>query len=190
MRYIGNQALNGTDGAETQEWHVDISVSIKPKDARTKVLYNVPIGTERMFRVSVLPRIGRDFAVDIAQPQASWIRLRKESGKVPFTTSVEINTYGLEPASIYMEDLVFAVNGVDIHREPVMLSTQFYDPANLPDVPLYTPLNPGKRKKYLFLSMISAINTVTQFAIAAVVLIVALFILLFVLLIFSAVIAA
>lgn len=144
----------------------DIAVVFKPRDARSRMLYNVPLNTKRMIKLSILPKVGDNFSIIIHLPQTAWLTLTPNTGEIPFTTTLMIDTTGLEPATLYKESLSFTVNGVEIHREPIYLSTQLYDPTILQARKQMTPLNPGKKKKNILISLMTGIRIISHFIIA------------------------
>jgi len=144
----------------------DIAVVFKPSDARSRLLYNVPLNTKRMIKLSIRPKVGDNFSVTIRPPQTAWFTLTPNTGEIPFTTTLLVDTTGLEPATLYKENLIFTVNGVEIHREPIYLSTQLYDPMILQAGEPITPLNPGKKKKHILISLMTGMRIISHFIIA------------------------
>lgn len=163
----------------------DIAVIFKPRDARSSKLYNVPLNTKRTIKLLVRPKVGDNFSITIRPPQTVWLTLTQNTGEIPFTTTLIVDTTGLEPATLYKENLIFTVNGVEIHREPIYLSTQLYDPTLLQAGELITPLNPGKKKKNMLVSLMTAMHIISQFLIAIGFLYVLLLVLLLIMLIVS-----
>ncbi|MEZ4621183.1 MAG: hypothetical protein R2867_37570 [Caldilineaceae bacterium] len=167
---------------------VDIAVSFKPQNVRSTVLYNVPLNTKRVAKMIVYPRIGEKFEVEIAQPQSAWLSLTRYGGIVPFSTTLIVDTTHLHAVSLYKEDLHFLVNGVEIHQEPIYLSTKLYDP-NDQNVQLIHPFNLPKRKKNFLVTVLTWITVVSNFIVAFgalfVLLIVVLVIILIIALVFS-----
>ena len=153
-------------GKTMTAFQAEIAVFFKPKDARSRVLYNVPLNTKQVIKLSIHPKVGSGFVVEILPPQSDWLKLSQHTGKIPFTTAVTIDTTGLEPFSLYKEELVFTVNGVEIHKEPIFLSTQLYDPDLLQGVTVIRPLNPGKRKKNAVISILTALAVIRNFIVA------------------------
>lgn len=149
-----------------RELQADVAVFFRPKDARSRVLYNVPLNTKRAIKLDIRPKVGDDFTVDILQPQACWLRLSQHTGTVPFTLTLAVDTTGLEPVTLYQEDLTFTVNGVEIHREPIYLSTQLYDPTVLQGSELVPVLNPGKKKKNILITMLTGLQLTCNFVVA------------------------
>ena len=148
------------------EFQAELAVFFKPKDARSRVLYNVPLNTKRVIKLFIQPKVGSDFSVEILPPQSDWLKLSQHAGKVPFTTTVTIDTTGLEPLSFYKEELVFTVNGVEIHKEPFYISTQLYDPSLLEEGEVVKPLNPGKKKKNILISILTGLEIIRNFVVA------------------------
>jgi hypothetical protein len=148
------------------DFHAEIAVLFRPKDARSHVLYNVPLNTKRVLKLSIQPKVGSGFSVEVLQPQSRWLKLSQYTGKIPFTTTVMIDTTGLEPVSVYKEELVFTVNGVAIHQEPIFLSTQLYDPSLLQGGAVFRPLNPGKKKKNVLISILTIFEVIRNFVVA------------------------
>ena len=58
------------------------------------------------------------------------------------------------------------VNGVEIHKEPIFLSTQLYDPSLLQGGAVIRPLNPGKKKKNVLISILTALAVIRNFIVA------------------------
>ena len=148
------------------DFHAEIAVLLRPKDARSHILYNVPLNTKRAIKLYIHPKVGSNFSVEILQPQSGWLKLSQYTGKIPFTTTVTIDTTGLEPVSVYKEELVFTVNGVEIHKEPIFLSTQLYDPSLLQGDTLVRPLNPGTKKKNFLISILTSLEVIRNFVVA------------------------
>lgn len=169
------------------DFQAEIAVLFKPGDARSRVLYNVPLNTKRIIKLYIHPKVGTGFSVAILQPQSHWLKLTKHTGKIPFTTTATIDTTGLEPVSLYKENLVFTVNGVEIHKEPIYLSTQLYDSSLLQEGMVVRPLNPGKRKKNVLISILTGLEIIRNFVVTFVFLWLLLLGLLIVMIIVSAV---
>lgn len=167
------------------ELQAEIAVLFKPKDARSSVLYNVPLHTQRIIKLYIQPKAGTGFLVEILPPQAGWLSLNQYTGKIPFTVTLTIDTTGLEPVSLYKENLIFTVNGIEIHREPIYLSTQLYDPSLLQEGTLIALLNPGKKRKNILISIVTVLNIIRNFTVAIVFLWLLLLALLLVILIVS-----
>ena len=147
-------------------FQAEIAVFFKPKDARSRVLYNMPLNTKQVIKLSIHPKVGSGFVVEILSPQSDWLKLSQHTGKIPFTTAVTIDTTGLEPVSLYKEELVFTVNGVEIHKEPIFLSTQLYNPDLLQGGAVIRPLNPGKKKKNVLISILTILEVIRNFVVA------------------------
>lgn len=146
-------------------FRADIAVFFDPKDARSRVLYNVPLDTKRVFKLSVRARVGRNFAVEIHQTQSSWIQLSKHAETTPFITTIQIDTTGLEAVTRYQEDLIFTVNGVEVHREPIYLTTQLYDPELSQANTVLIPLNIGEKRKNPLISILTGLEVLRNFAV-------------------------
>ena len=58
------------------------------------------------------------------------------------------------------------VNGVEIHKEPIFLSTQLYDPSLLQVGAVIRPLNPGKKKKNMLISILTTLEVFRNFVVA------------------------
>lgn len=58
------------------------------------------------------------------------------------------------------------VNGVEIHKEPIFLSTQLYDPSLLQGGAVIRPLNPGKKKKNMLISILTTLEVFRNFVVA------------------------
>lgn len=144
----------------------DIAVGFKPRDARSSILYNVPLNTKRTINLSIRPKVGHNFSVAIHSSQTDWLILTQNTGEIPFTTTLIIDTTGLEPATLYKENLIFAVNGVEVHREPIYLSTQLYDSTVLQAGELIAPLNLGKKKKNILITLMTVFQVISHFVIA------------------------
>jgi hypothetical protein len=150
------------------EFQAEIAVLFKPKDARSSVLYNVPLCTKRTFKLYIHPKVGTAFSVKILPLRSEWLRLNHDRGEIPFTVTATIDTTGLEPVSLYKEDLIFTVNGVEVHKEPIYLSTQLYESEILAGASLVTWLNPGKRKKNILISVLTLLEIIRNFLVAIV----------------------
>lgn len=148
-----------------RNFRADIAVFFDPKDTRSRVLYNVPLETKRVFKLSVKARVGRNFSVEIRQTQSGWIQLSKHVETTPFVTTVQIDTTGLEAVTRYQEDLIFTVNGVEVHREPIYLTTQLYDPQVSQENTVLIPLNIGKKRKNPLISILSGLEVLRNFAV-------------------------
>lgn len=150
------------------EFQAEIAVLFKPRDARSSVLYNVPLNTKRVIKLNVLPKVGTDLSIEILHPLSDWLRLTQYAGKIPFTTTLMIDTTGLELASLYKEDLIFTVNGVTVHKEPIYLSIQLYDPSILQEGAMVRVLNSGKKKKNALISILTGLEVIRNFVVAIV----------------------
>ena len=106
------------------DFHAEIAVLFRPKDARSHVFYNVPLNTTRMIKLYIHPKVGSDFSVEILQPQSGWLKLSQYTGKIPFTTTVTIDTTGLKPVSVYKEELVFTRDYTDLKRRCILANSK------------------------------------------------------------------
>ena len=165
----------------------EISVTWENPNHRSKELFNVPLNTIIKLKLSVQARTSETFLVVVSARKSSCLTLSKTTGKVPFSTTVIIDTSSLQAGQGYKEVLEFRSRGELLYTEPVYVTTQVYDPQQLVAQPYALPLNPGKPYRNPFRTILNAVSTVYHLCLTVVYVWVGLFIILIVL---AAIIAA
>jgi hypothetical protein len=138
----------------------DISIKWDKPNLRSEELFNVPLRSTVTLKLNVEGRSSEAFYVVIAQPKSSWLSLSRASGKVPFSVTITVDTTGLEAAQGYKEILEFRSQGEVIYTEPVYLTTQVYDSAQLETEPYVLPINPGKPNRNPILGLLNGISII------------------------------
>lgn len=165
----------------------EIAVYWEPAYPRSHVWFNVPIKTLRTCKLVIVPRVAAGFSVIIKEPNSSWLRLSRQTGKVPFYTLVTIDTANLGYGEGFKETLEFQVDGVTVYKEPIYLTTQVYEPKKEEILQRpFDPLHARKPKRNIFISIYTTISTVYSIAFSFVVLLVLVFVICLVLVIITA----
>lgn len=138
----------------------DISIKWDRPNVQSEELFNVPLGQTLKLKLHIEGRSNDAFYVFIAQPKSSWLSLSRTTGKVPFSTTITIDTHGLEASQGYKEILEFRSHGEVIYAEPIYLTTQVYNAQQLEVEPYTLPLNPGRPHRNPFRSLLNGILVV------------------------------
>ena len=165
----------------------EIALRWEPPHPRSQVWFNVPLYTRRTVTLIIQPRISEDFSVIIKEPLSTWLKVARRTGKVPFKTTVTVDTSRLGSGEGFKEELEFQVEGVTIYREPIYLTTQLYDPAEeqILQQP-FVPLHASKPRKNILISIYTAISTAYNIGCAFVILLIAVFVVCLVLILLAA----
>jgi hypothetical protein len=146
----------------------DISIKWDRPNVQSEELFNVPLGKTLKLKLDIEGRSSEAFYVVIAQPKSSWLRLSRTAGRVPFSTTLIVDTNGLESSQGYKEILQFRSHGEVVYTEPVYLTTQVYNAQQLEAEPYALPLNPGRPHRNPFRSLLNGMLVIYHLGLAVV----------------------
>lgn len=165
----------------------EIAITWNPSHPRSQSWFNVPLNTVCKVELVIQARIGTDFLVVIKKPLSPWLSLSRRTGIVPFRTIVTVDTAGLGYREGHKEELEFQVSGITIYKEPIYLTTQVYDPNEQQGLQQsFAPLDAGRPKRNLFISIFTAISTLYHIGFSIVFMLLVLFVVTIVLVIIGA----